>query len=92
MYPPKHIPGNNYPAESLPDDLGMLNQLTHLDLSAGLLKVIIPTTSGMLQELGKSKFVPIVVNFFSALSCHSNFSPIANLVTISFQRLPGSVI
>ena len=92
MYPSKHIPGNNYLAESLPNELGMLKQLTHLDLSAGFLKGIIPTTSGMLQELGKSKFVTIVVNFFSVLSCHSNFSPLASLVTFSFQRLAGSVI
>ena len=86
MYPPKHIPGNNYLAESLPDELGMLKQLTSLDLEAGFLKGIIPTTSRMLKELGKSKFVPIVVNLFSALSCHSNFSPLATLVTFSFQR------
>ena len=92
MYPPKHIPGNNYLTESLPDELELLKQWTHLDLSDGFLKGSIPTTSGMLQELGKSKFVPIVVNLFLVLSCHSNFSLLASLVTFSFQRLPGSVI
>ena len=91
MYPRKHIPGNNYLTESLPDELGLLKQLTSLDLRGGYLKGSIPTTLGMLQELGKSKFVPIVVNFFSALSCHSNFSLLASLVTFSFQRGPESV-
>ena len=84
--PPKNIPGNNQLTESLPDELGLLKKLTVLDLRAGFLKGSIPTTLGMLQELGKSKFVPIVVNLFSALSCHSNFSPLASLVTFSFQR------
>ena len=70
MYPPKHIPGNNHLTESLPDELGLLKHLAYLDLSAGFLEGSIPTTLGMLQELGKSKFVPIVVNFYSALSCH----------------------
>ena len=77
--------------ESLPNELGLLNKLTYLDLSAGFLKGSIPTTLGMLQELGKSKFVPIVVNFFSGLSCHSNSSPLASLVTFSFQSGTGSV-
>ena len=81
MYPLKQIPGNNYLAESLPDELGMLKKLTYLDLSAGFLEGSIPANLGMLQELGKSKFVPIVVNFFSELSCHSNFSPLEILVT-----------
>ena len=63
-----------------------------LDLSAGILKGSIPTTLGMLQELGKSKFVPIVGNSFFALSCHSNFSPLASLVTFSFQRVAESGI
>ena len=49
--------------------------------TCGFLKGSIQTTLVMLQELGKSKFVPIVVNCFSALSCHSNFSPVASLVT-----------
>ena len=92
MYPPKHFPGNNYLTESLPDELGLLKKLTSLDLRAGYIKGSIPTTLGMLQELGKSKFVPIVVNFFSALSCHSNFSLLASLVTFSFYRGPGSGI
>ena len=92
MYPPKNIPGNNYLTESLPDELGLLKKLTSLDLSAGFLKGTIPTTLGMLQELGKSKFVPIVVNFSSALSCNSNFLLLASLVTFSFQRCAGSGI
>ena len=90
--PPKNIPGNNQLTESLPDELGLLTKLTLLDLRGGFLKGSIPTTLGMLQELGKSKFVPIVVNLFSALSCHSNFSPLASLVTFSFQRATGSVL
>ena len=81
MYPPKTIPVNNYITESLPNELGMLNVLTKLDLSAGLIKGSIPTTLGMLQELSKSKFVPTFVNFSSALSCHLNFSPLASLLT-----------
>ena len=92
MYPPKHIPVNNHLTESLPDELGLLKQLTSLDLSAGFLKGSIPTTLGMLQKLGKFKFVPIVVNLFSGLSFHSNFSPLASLVTFSFQRAPDTVI
>ena len=90
--PPKNIPGNNHLTESLPDELGLLKKLTLLDLSGGFLKGSIPTTLGMLQELGKSKFVPIVGNLFLALSCHSNFSPLASLVTFSFQSVPGSVL
>ena len=89
---PKHIPSNNLLTESLPDELGLLNKLTNLDSGGGFLKGSIPTTLGMLQELGKSKFVPIVVNLFSALSCHSNFSPLASLVTFSFQRVAVSVL
>ena len=92
MYPSKHFPGNNYLTESLPDELGLLKKLTTLNLKAGFLKGSIPTTSGMLQELGKSKFVPIVDNFFSALSCHSNFSPLATLLTFLFQRGTGSAL
>ena len=68
MSPKNNIPVNNHLAESLPDELGLLNKLTYLDLSVGFLKGSIPTTLGMLQKLGKFKFVPIVVNFFSALS------------------------
>ena len=92
MYPPKHIPGNNYLIGSLPDELGLLKQLTTLDFEAVFLKGTIPTTLGMLQELGKSKFVPIVDNFTSALSYHSNFLLLASLVTFSFQRCAGSGI
>ena len=90
--PSKNIPGNNQLTESLPDELGLLTKLTALDLGAGFLKGSIPTTLGMLQELGKSKFVPIVLNLFSALSFHSNFSPLASLVTFSFHRGPVSGI
>ena len=79
--PPKHFPVNNHLTESLPDELGLLKKLTYLDLSVGFLKGSIPTTLGMLQELGKSKFVPIV----------GNFSPLASLVTFSFQRGTGAV-
>ena len=61
MYPPKNIPGNNYLTETLPDELGLLKQLTSLNLSGGFLKGSIPTTLGMLQELGKFNFVPILV-------------------------------
>ena len=61
-----------------------------LDLRGGFLKGSIPTTLEMLPELGKSKFLPIVGNLFSALSCHSNFSPLASLVTFSFQRVAVS--
>ena len=80
--PPKNIPGNNQLTESLTDELRPLTKLTLLDLRGGFLKVSIPTTLGMLQELGKSKFVPIVVNLFSALSYHSNFLPLASFVTL----------
>ena len=90
--PPNNIPANNYLTGSLPDELGLLKQLTTLHLSGGFLKGSIPTTLGMLQKLGKFKFVPIVVNFFTGLSCRSNFSPLASLVTFSFQRLARSVI
>ena len=92
MYPSKHFPGNNYLTGSLPDELGLLKKLTYLNLKLGFLKGSIPTTLGMLQELGESKFVPIVVNLFSALSCHSNFLPLASLVTFSFQRETESVL
>ena len=90
--PPKNIPANNHLTESLPEELGLLKKLTFLFLGGGFLKGSIPTTLGMLQELGKSMFVPIVVNLVSALSCLSNFSPLASLVTFSFQRVAGSGI
>ena len=90
--PPKNIPGNNQLNESLPNELGLLPKLTLLDLRGGFLKGNIPTTLEMMQELGKSKFVQIVVNLFSALSCHSNFSPLASLVSFSFQTVAESGI
>ena len=105
--PSQKIPGRNNLTGSLPDEIGLLKTLTSLYLTGwtslyltgwkslylnGLLKGSIPTTLGMMQKLGKFKFVPIVVNFFSGLSYHSKFSPLARLVTFSFQRAPDTDI
>ena len=66
----QNIAGNKYLDESLPDELGMLKELSYLDLSAGYLTGILPTVLVKLEHLGKSIPPPLLKTFLCMVSIH----------------------